>query len=263
MYLSKEDRQPFLFNVRVSELSLYARAWHHAKSTYRSIRPVNKADPFIVSCGQNARFALGIIDEHLTDLRRSKADSRNVFEPNGRCKITRDVLDALGDGVSHIYLQGPPGLGKTEIVDFYLKGKKYWKGGEPSGFLFGTLSDDVDFIWFEDFDMFKYSGHLNTLLSLMDHKETTISRKGVDDRTVVSPARHIYISNYNIPSDYPMFTRRVKIIECYHKTYECLGCGNFELSADQLIGDLDRMVQEIQQEEDIDTTIIEELLSQF
>ncbi len=35
IYLSKEDQNPYLYNVRVSELSLYARCWHHAKTKYR------------------------------------------------------------------------------------------------------------------------------------------------------------------------------------------------------------------------------------
>lgn len=146
------------------------------------------------------------------------------MEPNARCSISREILSTLRDSTEHLYITGPPGMGKTEVVDWYLKGRKYWKAGEPSGFLFGTLTDSVEFIWFEDYDMFKYSGHLNTLLSLMDHKETTISKKCSDDRTIVSPARHIYISNYHIPGDYPMFQRRVKIINVSHRMHECQGC---------------------------------------
>lgn len=220
LYISKEDKCPFLFGVRISELSLYARAWHHAKSTYKTLRPIDKSDPFLVGLGQYQRFGLQIIEQHLTDLREKAANARPVMAPNERCQITRELLGAL-EGVKHLYIVGSPGNGKTEVVDWYLRGKNYWKAGEPSSFLFGTLPDKVDYIWFEDFDMFKYGGHLNNLLSLMDHKETTISRKGVDDRTVICPARFVFISNFNVPSDYPMFQRRVQVVNVNHKMYNC------------------------------------------
>ncbi|CAF3812635.1 unnamed protein product [Rotaria sp. Silwood1] len=61
----------------------------------------------------------------------------------------------------------------------------------------------------------------------MDHKETTVSKKCCDDRTIVSPARHIYISNYGIPNDYPMFKRRVVVVDVTHKMQDCQGCGDF------------------------------------
>lgn len=224
MYITKEDRCPFLHGVRVSELSLYARAWHHAKSTYRSIRPINKSDPFLIGLGQYQRFGLSIVEQHLNEMRQAEANARHTFEPNRGCQITRDLLNALEDGVSHLYVVGTPGIGKTEVIDWFLKGKSYWKAGEPSNFLFGTLPDKVDYVWFEDFDLNKYSGHLNNLLSLMDHKQTTVSRKGVDDRTVICPARFIFISNYSIPHDYPMFQRRLKVIDVAHPMYNC-NCG--------------------------------------
>lgn len=176
------------------------------------------------------------------------------MEPNGRCGITNKILEKLNDSVSHVYIQSPPGYGKTELIDYFLKGKKYWKAGEPSAFLFGTLPDHVDFIWFEDFDLHKYSGHLNTLLSLMDHKETTLSKKCVDDRTVICPARHIYISNYHIPGDYPMFARRLQVFEIDHKLFQCGGCGVHQQQTTGVIDppDLEQLSQD-QIEELFDT----------
>lgn len=157
-------------------------------------------------------------------LREEASLRRQTFEPRRQCSITREIINGLEHDTKHLYITGPPGMGKTEVVDWFLKGKKYWKGGEPSAFLFGTLDDSVDYIWFEDFDIRKYCGHLNTLLSLMDHKETTISKKCVDDRTIVCPARHIYVSNYDIPCEYPMLRRRLNVINVTHRLFECDGC---------------------------------------
>lgn len=175
------------------------------------------------------------------------------MEPNRQCAIARQILEKLNDGVSHLYIQSAPGFGKTELIDYFLKGRSYWKGGEPSAFLFGTLRDDVEFIWFEDFDLHKYSGHLNTLLSLMDHKETTVSKKCADDRTIVCPARHIYISNYHIPGDYPMFARRLQVFEIDHKMFQCGGCG---VQLEAIDGELNRLAT-------ISNDEIQELFSTF
>jgi len=180
-----------------------------------------------VSCGQNARFALSIVESHLETLRQAKKNSRTCLEPRRQCSVTREIIDELAHGAGHLYITGDPGLGKSEVVDWFIKSKNYWKSGEPSSFLFGTLNETAEFIWFEDFDIHKFSSHLSTLLSLMDHKEVTISKKCVDDRTIVCPARHIYISNYAIPVDYPMFLRRVKVITVSHRLYECEGCQDY------------------------------------
>lgn len=228
IYLSKEDNCPFLFNVRVSELSLYARAWHHARTKYRYPQPITKCDDFIVSCGQNARFAIGIIEEHMNFLRKKKADERPLYTPNHQCELVNELLLLL-ENEGHVYVYGDPGLGKTEVIDWFLRGKNYWKCGEPSNFLFGTLPDKTDYIWFEDFKLDKYQQHLASLLSLMDKKEVTISRKGVDDTTKIIEAKFIFCSNYVIDElSFPMFKRRVQFIDIDHKMYNCEGCGRFE-----------------------------------
>ncbi len=223
LYLSKEDRAPFLYNVRVSELSLFARAWYHARKTYTYPQKVNKADSFIVSCGQNSRFAIAIMEEQVEQLRQKKADERRIYAPNHRCNITHQILLGL-ISPKHLYIQGEPGLGKTELVDSFLVEKKYWKAGEPSTFIFGTLPDTVDYICFEDFDLVKYQGNINNLLSLMDHKETAISRQCVDDKIVTLHAKFIFTSNFQIPSAYSMFNRRIEYIHVCHKMFECTGC---------------------------------------
>jgi hypothetical protein len=106
---------------------------------------IRKADPFIVGCCINSQFAVGIVEEHTDNLRKYKVNQRQVLDPNRRCKEVNDLLGLL-EGDKHVYVKGEPGVGKTELIDYFLKGKKYWKAGEPSPFLFGNLPDDVDFI---------------------------------------------------------------------------------------------------------------------
>jgi hypothetical protein len=199
-------------------LSLYSRAWYGAKTQYKYPQPINKADPFIISCGQNARFAIGVIEEHMQQLRKKIADNRHKYERNRRCKITNDILLALEE-TKHVYIQGEPGLGKTELIDSFLQGKNYWKAGEPSSFLFGTLPDKTDFVWFEDFDLTKYSQNITNLLSLMDGKETSVSRKCVDDKIITLNTKFIFTSNYDIPNQFFMFNRRVTQINVGHRMY--------------------------------------------
>jgi len=115
-------------------------------------------------------------------------------------------------------------MGKTELVDFYLTGRNYWKAGESSGFLFGILPENTEYVWFEDYDMSKYHQNLNNILSLMDGKQTTVSRKCVDDKTMSINAKFIFTSNYEIGINYPMFARRVTYFYICHKLYECAGC---------------------------------------
>jgi hypothetical protein len=127
------------------------------------------------------------MEEQCEILRKKKNEDRQKFEPNHRCHLSTKILLDLQQH-KHIYIQGEPGYGKTEIIDHYLTGKSYWKAGEPSSFLFGTLPEKTEYIWFEDFDIVKYNANLINLLSLMDHKETTVSKKCCDDRTITTDA---------------------------------------------------------------------------
>lgn len=219
IYLSKEDYHPFLFNVRVCELSLYARAKHHAKTAYSGRRSVRKDDPFIVSCGQNARFVIGIIESEIQTNRDRVIANRPGYEFNRRCNVSNEIISSI----EHLYIEGPPGYGKTELIDALSRNYRVWKAGEPSYFMFGTLSEEYDLVWFEDFDITKYGLLMSTLLSLMDHKPVTLSKKHEDDRTILFNGRFIFTSNYPI-GDNQHFYRRIKHFYIEHKIHECLGC---------------------------------------
>jgi len=219
IYLSKEDYHPFLFNVRVCELSLFARAKHHAKTNYGNRRSIRRDDPFIVSTGNNSRFVVGIIEHEIQEKRDHIIANRPLFGFNRRCNVSNEIIAST----EHLYIEGPPGYGKTELVDSMLRQMKVWKSGEPSYFMFGTLNEDYDTVWFEDFDITKMGLMMSTLLSLMDGKPCTISRKHEDDKTILFKGRFIFTSNYPIgPNDH--FRRRVKSIYVQHKMHDCLGC---------------------------------------
>lgn len=219
IYLSKEDYHPFLFNVRVCELSLFARSKHHAKNNYANRRSVRRDDPFIVSTGQNARFVVGIIEEEIQKNRDRVIANRPQFGFNRRCNISNEIISSM----QHLYIEGPPGYGKTELVDSLSRNYRVWKAGEPGYFMFGTLSEDYDLVWFEDFDITKMGLMMSTLLSLMDHKPVTLSKKHEDDRTILFNGRFIFTSNYPI-GDNEHFRRRVKAVYVNHKIYQCNGC---------------------------------------
>jgi hypothetical protein len=187
------------------------------------------------------------MEEHMQELRKKQNEARKKFQPNHQCHVSSNILLAL-QADKHVYIQGEPGYGKTELVDYFLTGKNYWKPGEPSNFLFGTLPEKTDYIWFEDFDIVKYHNNIINILSLMDHKETTVSKKCCDDKTIVTHAKFIFTTNYNIGFNYNMFERRVNYHHVCYKMYDCRGCrpnfipdnqqGLFSIDGEQLFIDL-------------------------
>lgn len=246
VYLSKEDYCPYLYNIRISELSFYARANHYVKTNYRVVRPIDRADAFIVNAGQNARFVIGLIEKRLCELRTISAGARVIYEPNRRCSLVQEVLAS----VEHLYIEGSPGYGKTELVDYVTQRQKVFKCGEPNYFMFGMLDEDIDVIWFEDFDSMKFKPYMSTILSLLDHKPVTVSKKHENDRTITFQGRVIFTSNYAIGLEFPMLKRRVKEIYTIHKMFECLGCVGDYVPVQDLLnfnvgtGDIDADIEE-------------------
>jgi hypothetical protein len=153
-------------------------------------------------------------------MRTTLNNERPRYQPNRQCKFVNEIIVFL----EHLYIEGQPGIGKTELIDYLTRGRKVWKAGEPSNFLFGTLQESTEIIWFEDYDPFKYTPHLQTILSLMDHKPVSVSQKGVDDKIITCNARFIFTSSYPIPPNQQMFNRRIKHIYIDHAMHTCLGC---------------------------------------
>jgi len=122
------------------------------------------------------------------------------------------------------------------------------KAGETSNFLFGTITEEYNYAWFEDFDLLNYSDHLNNLRSLMDKKETTVSRKDVDDKTVVVNCKFVFSSNNVISNSHQIFSKRVEVITVDHRLFDCGECdapfiphkqfGLFDVDGEQLLIDL-------------------------
>jgi hypothetical protein len=267
LYITKYEKAPYLYNVRVSECSLYTRAWHHAITTYNKSEKIQYSHPFLVSSGiANYRFVTGIIQEHMDSLTQKILTNRPTLtirppfrlhphyaiyiKVNQTCRYTHDISTAI-TSMQNIYIEGPPGYGKTELIDTLTKGRKIFKAGCNSNFMWGGLREDIDIIWFEDFSLENYKGNIETILSLMDKKETTVSEKGKNDRTIYYTGQFIFISNYPIPIGEERFQRRIKHHYINHKIYECKGCrpdyipdnqlGLFDINGDQLMLDLDEM----------------------
>ena len=233
-YLSKEDSHPFLFNIPVSKLSLYARAWHHAKTTYRTIRPVDQADPFLIGLGFHRRFALDIIEEHIKQMRDRVNINRPRFFINTHCEQVNNFIGFFYNDNKHLYLQGAPGFGKTELVDALLAGKKYYKFNDINDFVFGNLHEGFDFIWFEDFDYFKWEKYSSTVLSLMDGKQVNIRQKYLADRVLSISARFIFTSNFFVSTTPDFFQRRVIDCSWNHSAVDCT-CGQPPVVEDVII----------------------------
>jgi hypothetical protein len=108
LYITKYEKAPYLYNVRVSECSLYTRAWHHAVTTYDKSEKIQYSHPFIVSSGiANFRFVTSIIEEHMANITGKILTNRPVLavrtpfrlhphyaiylQINQRCKYTQDI----------------------------------------------------------------------------------------------------------------------------------------------------------------------------
>lgn len=222
-YLSKEDRSPLLFNVPVSKLSLYARSWHHAKTKYRCIRPIDMADPFIIAAGPHYKMVLNVIDCHLREMRDKINLARFRYDSNPFCRATDQVMGALNGG-KHLYLESPPGYGKSEFIDNYLKNKVYFKVNDWNQYCFAGLHESHEFLWFEDFDFEKWKNVSSTILSIMDGKQVSLQAKYLPDRLTSFKLIVIFTSNFVLGATPEYLQRRVEHVYWDHKVFDCL-CG--------------------------------------
>ena len=240
-YLSKEDKSPFLFNVPVSKLSLYARSWHHAKTKYRTLRPIDVADPFVIAAGPHYRNVINIISEHLSDLRRFINNNRHRYPINLNCLSGYDALQALQSG-GHVYLEGVPGVGKTELVDEYIRNKVYYKVNDYNQYCFAGLREDSEVLWFEDFDYEKWKIISSTILGIMDGKEVCLQAKYLPDRLVSFKLQVIFTSNFTLGATSDYFIRRVKHVYFDHPMKDCI-CRpispSFDVSTQEIFDDLE------------------------
>lgn len=225
IYITKEDGHPYLKNVKVSELSLFARSNHHIKTTYRVPKPINKADAFMLSCGNFRNSVIDMANVHLDALRRDIQSRRQTLQPNMGCGWSRKIVKCLSESDKHLYIYGEPGVGKTELVDRFTQIYQPWRCGFPDKWVFGTLKENDEFALFEDFDTQKVESVLPQLLSIMDKKPVAISQKYVDDATKLFKCRCIFISNYQLPMHHPMY-RRCDYVQVDHKMFECVYCND-------------------------------------
>lgn len=224
IYITKEDACPYIKNVRVSELSLFARAQHHFKTNYKTPCEINRADGFMLSTGNFRNIVLDMGNDHVNKLRLLHQSRRNTREPNDRCGWTRKIKEHFRIG-SHLYIFGAPGVGKTELIDYLSKDSVPWRCGYPDKWCFGTLKEEDTIALFEDYDHSKTTLVQSTILSIMDKKPVAICKKYENDSIKMFKCVCIFISNYILSEGEPLF-RRIVNIEVDHCMYSCVGCSD-------------------------------------
>lgn len=220
-YITKSDGCPFLWNVSISECSLFARAQNHIKNKYKRPCPVDTADDFMVSAGNFRNVVIDMANRHVKKLRTELQAQRSTYEPNMQCGHVRKIYNNALCG-KHMYIYGPPGFGKTEVIDRLVKHRKTWRTSANDKWMFGTLDEADEFAVFDDFDPMNFS-NLSTLLSVCDKKPVSVSEKYKNDEIKMFSCTCIFISNYPLSSQNPLF-RRVEYISLDHKLYECENC---------------------------------------
>lgn len=220
-YITKGEGHPFIYNVSISECSLFTRATNHIKNKYKRPCPVDTADDFMVSAGNFRNVCIDMANRHVKKIRLELQAQRTSYEPNMQCGYVRKIYNAITSG-KHIYIHGAPGVGKTEIIDRIIKLTKCWRSNGNDKWMFGTLEENDEFAVFEDFDLFSFT-MLPTLLSIMDRKPVSVSQKYVDDQIKMFNTKCIFISNYTLCNSSPLF-RRVEYIDVEHKMFECEYC---------------------------------------
>jgi hypothetical protein len=229
IYLSKGDKCPYLYNILVKDLSLFARANYHLVTKYREPGVIDRADHFMIGAGNFRNVILDLAENHMERLREKKHDARVTLEPNMSCWLTRSIFHSLVNR-EHVYIFGLPGLGKTELVDRFIQRFKTFRVGATDRFMFGGLNESHKVILFEDFKPFEHEKMLPTVLSIMDKKPVSISAKYATDCTKMFDAQVIFVSNEPIPSCMSMLERRVKFFCVDHKLYDCVTCLFFEIN---------------------------------
>lgn len=221
IYCTKGDGHPFLYNVGISECSLYARSNNHIKNKYKRPMPIDTADDFMFAAGNFRNVVIEMANNHCKRLRNDLQNDRAVMDPNMLCGYSRKIYNSFING-KHLFIYGQPGVGKTELIDSLVKPKKTWRAGAVDRFMFGTLTEYDEVALFEDFDLNNFS-QLAVLLSVMDGKPVAICQKFKDDEIRMFSAKCIFISNYMLSDASPLY-RRVTYVCVSHKIYECEKC---------------------------------------
>lgn len=220
-YITKSDGHPFLFNVSISECSLFARAQNHIKNKYKRPRPVDTADDFMVSAGNFRNVCIDMANRHVKRLRGELQAQRTSFEPNMQCGYVRKIYASILNN-EHMYIYGPPGVGKTEIIDRIVKLRRTWRTQANDKWMWSGLDENDEFALLEDFDCYGFT-QMPTLLSMMDRKPVSVSEKYKNDEIKMYSSQFIFISNQPLCTNSPL-SRRVTYVDVSHKMFECNMC---------------------------------------
>lgn len=175
----------------------------------------------MVGAGNFRNVAIAMADGHIKKLRQELQAQRSTFEPNMQCGLVRKIYASVLNN-QHVYIYGPPGVGKTETIDRIVKERNTWRSSSNDKWMWSGLTEDHEFGLFEDFDLYSFCQQPQ-LLSIMDGKPVSVSEKYKNDDVKMFKAKFLFISNFALCSTSPL-ARRVEYIDCNHRMYDCKGC---------------------------------------
>ncbi|CAF1506761.1 unnamed protein product, partial [Didymodactylos carnosus] len=192
--------------------------------TKNDFNPVRKAVR-IDECSFGVQLCDHVENHYLGRYRNEIVEQRDAVLPNVLCGFTMRFNYWFDSKKGHMYMWRVPGIGKTELADFLMKGEKVWRPSTVNQYMWSGLTEEHEYVWFEDFRLVNYRSEISRLLSLMDGKPVSIQGKYKEDQLIVTKARFLFTSNEQDDVNYPEFSRRVEVLGVDHQMFCCPGGG--------------------------------------
>lgn len=200
-YITKEDTEPILYNVSSSQC-------HQSYRIFRLIScgPVlSRYHSFFRAQPHLLPRVMEMHTEYWGDQSRIESIDFRVI-PDLRAIWCRQAIGALSRG-EHLYLHGGAGLGKSVLVNAYIKARKLYPpyvAYLPCGtteFEFSSVRPVTTIILASDAPDSYIQLHRSRLLTLCDRGFVSINVKCAPIAQFRSSAQVVIVSNYPIPED--------------------------------------------------------------